>query len=275
MSWIFRRKPKSEPAADFEIGYASDPGRKRGREPNQDAVGIELPIEGQNIPTLLIVADGMGGHAGGAEASQLVVEAIHEHYRLTKEIPDAPTFLRECLEKARLELRDAATQEPQLAGMGSAIVLTLLYPKKMVVANVGDCRAYLIHGKKMTQLSMDHSVVADQVRAGLLTPLQAMHHPKRNRLTQSLNSKRDTVKPFVKEYNFKKGDTIVLCTDGLWSIISEAVIDAVATEMAPQQAAEKFVALTYARQSPDNISVIVAKRSGNKLHVMPLNPNSL
>lgn len=266
MNWIFRRKAKSEPATNFDIGYASDPGRKRGGEPNQDAVSIEHPAEGQNIPPLLIVADGMGGHAGGAEASRLVIDAIHGHYRVTTEISDASKFLTECLDKALLALRDAAAQKPELTGMGSAIVLALLYPKKVVVANVGDCRAYLLHGKKMTQLSLDHSVVADQVRAGLLTPLQAIHHPKRNQLTQSLNSRRDTVKPFVKESRFNREDAIVLCTDGLWSLISEAVIQAVVSEMAPQQAAEKFVALTYARQSPDNISVIVVKRSVNKLH---------
>jgi serine/threonine protein phosphatase PrpC len=274
MNWIFRRKTKDEPAADFEIGYATDPGRKRGGEPNQDAVGIEHPANGQNIPPLLIVADGMGGHAGGAEASRIVVNVLHEQYLVTTEILDAPAFLTECLEKARLALHDAVDKDPQLAGMGSAVVLALLYPKQVVVANVGDCRAYLIHGKKMTQVSMDQSVVAEQVRAGLLTPLQALHHPKRNRLTQSLNSMRETVKPFVKESRLKKKDAIVLCTDGLWSIISEAVIQAVVSEMAPQQAADKFVALTYARQSPDNISVIVVKKSVNKLHALPPNPNS-
>jgi len=119
----------------------------------------------------------------------------------------------------------------------------------------------------MQQLSYDHSVVADQIRAGKLTPLQALRSPKRNRLTQSLTPRRKEINPFFYQAPFSSGDILLLCTDGLWGVVSEAIVQAVALELPPQEAAEKLVALTLASGAPDNVTVVIARRRGVKVAV--------
>lgn len=245
---------------DFEIGAATDPGRKRRGEPNQDAL-LVLPAE-SGRPPLLGVADGMGGHVGGAEASRLVVEAIAACYRHTEKIDSPPTILLDCLKEAHRVLLARAQERPDLASMGSTVALALITGGQVYAANVGDSRVYLLHGQEMIQLSYDHSVVADLVRAGQLTPLEALRSPKRNRLTQSLSPKRKEVTPFIAQAPFAEEDTLLLCSDGLWSVVSEAVIQAVTQELPPQEAAEKLMALVLAQGAPDNVTVVIARRRG-------------
>lgn len=115
---------------------------------------------------------------------------------------------------------------------------------------------------EMQQLNFDHSVVADQVRAGLITPLQARWHPKRNRLTQSISPKRKEIKPYFTQTPFGEGDLLILCTDGLWGVVPEAILQAIALELPPQEAAEKLVSLANQNGGPDNISVIIVKQAG-------------
>jgi protein phosphatase len=145
--------------------------------------------------------------------------------------------------------------------MGSTAVLAVLDKERLVVANVGDSRAYLLHGREMNQVSFDHSVVGDELRKGLISFLQALRHPRRNRLTQSISARRTSIDPYVAEYALDPNDTVLLCTDGLWGVVTEAVTQAVALEMPPQQAAEKLVALANTSQAPDNVSVVVARRT--------------
>lgn len=244
----------------LEIGVATDPGRKRRDEPNQDAL-LVLPVEAER-PPLLIVADGMGGYKGGAEASRLIVAQAAAHYRQADFPVDLPNLLRECLFAAHQALIERAAADPELASMGTTAALAVIDGEKVYAANVGDSRIYLLRGREITQLSYDHSVVADQVRAGALTPLQARRSPKRNRLTQSISPKRKEITPYVTEAAFGEGDVLLLCSDGLWGVVSESVIQVVALELPPQQAAEKLVALTLASGAPDNVTVVIARRAG-------------
>jgi protein phosphatase len=294
---------------DIETGAATDAGRKRRGEPNQDAI-LVLPAE-NGRPPLFIVADGMGGHAGGALASKLVVETIVEHYCQAGNYRDLTVLLGDCLQRAHRALADRAAGQPEYSSMGSTAVLAVLQGGQVFIANVGDSRAYLIRDRQadsdaptlvrqsikprpiffsvrarlrrilggqqsrreknktvpevdlaMQQLSYDHSVVADQIRAGKLTPLQALRSPKRNRLTQSLTPRRKEINPFFRQALFSTGDTLLLCSDGLWGVVSEAIMQAVALELPPQEATEKLVALTLASGAPDNVSVIVARWRG-------------
>jgi len=249
---------------DFEIGIASHPGRKRSGKPNQDAVEIILPDVERKHPPLLILADGMGGYAGGEVASRLVIETIRDLYRQSEVSNDYSAFFVGCLQKAHEALRSHSAQNPQMADMGSTVVLALLDEEQIVTANVGDSRAYLFHDGEILQLSHDHSVVAEQVRTGLITPLQARRHPKRNRLTQSLSARRQEIHPYVNRSLLKPGDIVLLCSDGLWGVVSEAIIQAVAIELSPQDAANKLVTLANASQGPDNVSVIIARRAGDR-----------
>jgi len=299
---------------DLEIGSATDPGLKRRGEANQDAILID-PAEGSR-PPLFIVADGMGGHAGGALASKLVAEAIADHYCQAGDYRDLPALLGRCLLHAHQVLAEYAARQPEYASMGSTAALAVLLGKQVFIANVGDSRVYLIRGHpsasdaptlvsqpkrskpksktlgawlrrirggkrshldkdksftdlSMQQLSYDHSVVADQIRAGKITPLQALRSPKRNRLTQSLTPRRKEIAPFINQTAFAEEDTLLLCSDGLWGVVSEEIIHAVTLELPPQKAAEKLVALALARGAPDNVTVAIARRRGAKAAVAP------
>jgi serine/threonine protein phosphatase PrpC len=282
----------STSSPDWDIGAATDPGRKRRSEPNQDAILVVPPENGH--PPLFMVADGMGGYAGGAEAGQLVVKAIASMYRQIGDIEDLPTLLKECLEHAYQTLVKYTTGHPELASMGSTAVLAVPMGGQIVIANIGDSRAYLLryagapvlHAHRSTslvnwfrrgkqvekaaepameilQISYDHSTVADMVRAGRLTPLQALQSPLRNRLTQSITPRRPGIQPFISQIPFADGDTLLLCTDGVWGVVPEATLAAIALELPPQPAADKLVQQAVSYGGPDNISVIIARRRGD------------
>lgn len=250
----------------YEIGSAIDPGRKRKGKANQDALVVLLPPKGQNTPPVLVIADGMGGYAGGQIASQIVTQKFSDQYASYK----GDDFLFEdfvtvAIEVSLKEMQRRAEIDPDLANMGSTVVTVSIFGGMARVANVGDSRAYLVHEGEMHQINYDHSFVAEAVRAGLLTPLEAMQHPKKNQLTQSISSRRPNVNPYFGKTPFSDNDLVILCSDGLWGVVPEALIQAVVTELPPQQAAEKLVRLANTRGGPDNISVIVCKKAGAKL----------
>jgi protein phosphatase len=270
---------------------STDPGRKRRKEPNQDAI-LFIPAENGRSP-LFIVADGMGGYIGGEEASRLVVDAVAARYRQADKIEDLSTLLQECLQNAFTALVKHVASHPDLSSMGSTAVLAAIKGEQVVVANVGDSRAYRLRyveaaalpairhfslfnwfrrskgtgkdqepGVEILQFSYDHSIVADQVRAGQITPLQALRSPKRNRLTQSITPRRKGIKPFTFQVPFEDDDTLLLCTDGLWGVVPEATLAAIALELPPQAAADKLVQQAVTYGGPDNVSVIIARRKG-------------
>jgi serine/threonine protein phosphatase PrpC len=251
---------KTRLSAGYEIGSASDAGRKRKGEPNQDSVDMVLPSDAENFPPLLVVADGMGGHLGGVEASNLVVKAFREHYLQARHPANYLQLLAVCADMAHKAVRDHGSQDQNLMSMGSTVVAVVLEDKRISLINVGDSRAYLFRGKKIIQISQDQSWVEDQVRAGILTAAEARGHPKRNRLSMSITAKRPSIAPYSKGYDLEPADIILLCSDGLWGSVPETLIWAAATELEPQAAADKLVALANANRGPDNISIIIARR---------------
>ncbi len=245
---------------EFEIAALSDPGRKRGGAPNEDSLLLQ--------PPLIAVADGMGGHAGGAIASRTVVESMGAYFTKSSAGADGMLLLDGCLQAALQALREHAASSPSLAAMGSTVVMAVLGRGQAYIANVGDSRAYLLHGREMTQVSYDHSVVAEQVRLGTVTPLQARTHPKRNRLTQSLSPRRGEVKPHICQVTMARDDSLILCSDGLWGVVPEVIIQAVVNDLPPSEAVRKLTDLALASGGPDNITVIIARRKD--AHPIPL-----
>ena len=245
----------------FDIAYQTDAGCKRGGEPNQDRVLVLPADDARRQPPLLVVADGMGGHVGGAVASQKVVDAVGDHYRQAKPGRDPLMLLRDCLEAALEALRTHARMNPELEAMGSTVVAAILEAGHAAIANIGDSRAYLIHEQEMTQVSFDHSLVGEQLRLKIITPLEARDHPRRNRLTQALSPRRTTLKHHICQVPFVKGDTLVLCSDGLWGVIPETLLQKVATDLTPGEAVKELVQLAIDSGGPDNITVILARHA--------------
>jgi protein phosphatase len=145
--------------------------------------------------------------------------------------------------------------------MGSTLVAAVIDETHISLINVGDSRAYLINAAGMRQISYDHSLVGEQLRRNFITEAEARSHPRRNVLSMSISAKRDQVDSYRAEVSWQPGDCLVLCSDGVWGPVSERQIQAAALKYAPQAAADRLVALANANQGPDNIAVIVARRS--------------
>ncbi|MCJ7530125.1 MAG: protein phosphatase 2C domain-containing protein [Anaerolineales bacterium] len=246
----------------LEIGQASDIGVQRKEKGNQDCIGVSLPDKTTSMPALMVIADGMGGYTGGSLASSLVIETILEQYRTT----NAPAgtnlceILRQGILAAHEKLLFKAKDDPELAKMGSTVVAVVVQGNQVCLANVGDSRAYVINEDEIKQISWDHSLVGEMVRAGMLTTIEARTHSKRNILTNSISAHREKFDIYTTSYELSLDDIIVLCSDGLWGPVSESQIQAVVVELPPQRAADKLVELANRNQGPDNISVIVAKQ---------------
>lgn len=254
-------------SAQFEFGFACDVGRKRKGEPNQDTVEVVLSAPaGTWHPPLLIVADGLGKHFGGAIASQLVVRTFKQEFlRAQHPTADYLQLMESCVQAAHQAVRAEGEKDPKLALMGSTIVAAVLADKNLYILNVGDSRAYLVGDKKMRQVSEDQSYVGAQVRAGVLTEQEARVHPNRNRLIMAITAKRTEIKAFAAGVQLEPQDIVLLCSDGLWGVVPESLIQAATNELAPQAAANKLVALANNSRGPDNISVIIARQS--RVHI--------
>ncbi len=208
------------------------------------------------------VADGMGGAVGGAKASKLAVEAIEKRW---KEMPP-PSSDRESIQKWLLETVTLANQsvwheaeeDSTVRGMGTTVVVAVQGDDNYLeIAHVGDSRAYLLRDGKPTLLTNDHSVVQEMVRAGRLTEEQARINPYKNLITRCLGHE-EKVEVDQTPVELKRGDWIVLCSDGLPTVLrDEQICDVVSTTHEPDGVCEELVKLTLDGGAPDNVTVVV------------------
>ena len=248
----------------FVIGQATDPGLKRGKSVNQDSIGVAELSRGSGQVPMLILADGMGGYFGGELASRIAVDTAKELFAASD--PEKTGFqavLRECIEGAHQKIGENAATDELLSAMGSTVVLAVPTEKSVWIGNVGDSRAYLITAEgAITQISFDHSLVMEQVRAGLITKEEAENHPRKNVLTMSLSGQRGKVDPYITEIPWKTGDAVLICSDGLWGPVPEDQIRSTVMSLEPQEAAGRLVELANRNGGPDNISVLICRNGG-------------
>ncbi|MFV9505652.1 MAG: PP2C family protein-serine/threonine phosphatase [Oscillochloridaceae bacterium umkhey_bin13] len=216
------------------------------REINQDA------CDGREIGavTLLVVCDGMGGHAAGEVASALGVATILERFE-TEQSP------HEALQTAFVAANTAIYSQGH-GSMGTTGVAALFRANRLYVANVGDSRAYLVREGQIRQISHDHSFVSDQVAAGLMTPEQARHSNVRNIITRALGHSAEVEVDLFAE-GLLPGDTVLLSTDGMHGLITDDEIAELAGMFPPDQAAQRLVDLANERGGIDNITVMIAQ----------------
>jgi PPM family protein phosphatase len=245
----------------YDIGLATDVGIKRRGKENQDSIKVILPTLFNRRPPLLIVADGMGGYEGGAIASRLVIDTLSHHYvKANLNRSSYLDVLYEAILAAHEGVRKKSKEDERFIQMGSTVVAAVLEEETMYLANVGDSHAYVVNEAEIRQVNWDHSLMAEELRTGNLTPEQARDYPRKNVLTMSINAKRDEIEPFTTAIKLDANDVVVLCSDGLWGPVTEAQIQAVVLELPPQRAADKLVEMANANQGPDNISVIIARK---------------
>jgi PPM family protein phosphatase len=245
-------------------GGVTDVGRVRTN--NEDSFRILEPLN------LFILSDGMGGEAHGEVASALAVETIADYCAQPKEdsgvtlagvAPDnwsADTKrLQNAVSQANFKIYDSAQKNPEQRGMGATLTAAWVNGSKLSVAHVGDSRAYLLRNGALQQLTSDHSLVAEQVRRGILTPQQAEESEMQSVLLRALGAHPE-VQVDVDETELFPHDVLLLCSDGLTRMVTEPEIaGTLQAETNPVSAAQKLVDLANDRGGLDNVTVIVAR----------------
>ena len=190
------------------------------REVNQDYVYVsDLPVG--KLPNLFIVADGMGGHKAGEFASRFTVEVVKDGLaKSTEEGPEA--MIRQAITSANQRLLETAKQDSKLEGMGTTLVVATVIERTLYFANVGDSRLYLLNND-IKQVSKDHSLVQEMVRLGGIKQEDAKNHPDKNIITRAIGAKEQVEVDFY-EYRLKKGDIVLMCTDGLSNMVEDTEI---------------------------------------------------
>lgn len=244
----------------IEARGITDVGRRRDH--NEDALLVD---EGLG---LFVVADGMGGHAGGGTASRLAVETIRRAIREAKERephrfgPSAaaaddgpPAALVRALEAASALIHRTAQGSPGLAGMGTTVTAALIVGRTGCVAHVGDSRCYLLRGGRIYQVSEDHSLVNEQVKAGAISPEEARRSRFKNIITRSVGFE-ERVEVDLVRLELGAGDVLVICSDGLSNLVEDAEILRVVEEGGIDAAPRRLVELANRRGGDDNVTVI-------------------
>jgi len=230
------------------------------RSENQDFGSYTTPAEEHRSHPggrLLIVADGMGGHRGGATASRLAAETVKKQY-LDSETTDVASALRDALTRANARIFSEAQANPDLRGMGTTTSALAVRNGEGWFGHVGDSRIYRVRNDEIKQLTEDHSLVASMVREGLITAKEAETHPRRNVLQRSMGVSEDVEIDVHGPFELQEGDTFILCSDGLHGLVKEPELKDVA-KLPIDQAADEFVKRALDRGAPDNVTVIVAR----------------
>lgn len=233
----------------------TDPGQIR--ELNEDSIYLERRADKiAALGELLVVADGMGGHDSGEVASQQAIETIAESYY--SEPKGNPTMaLKRAIERANAIIFQRAQREHR-QGMGTTVVAAVRATDQLHVAHVGDSRIYLIRRGEIRALTRDHSLVAEQVEAGILTPEEAARHPHRNVISRAVGTAPQVeVEVAEAPFRLQSGDIILLCSDGLTEHLSPNEILAILRDKPPHTATQALIDAANAAGGSDNISVIV------------------
>ncbi len=236
----------------------------RMREVNQDYVAVTNRTIG-NLPNLLVVADGMGGHKAGDFASRFTVETVFQEVEKTTEM-GPKTIICKAIETANRKLIEAAGQDIKLQGMGTTLVVATVIEHTLYFANIGDSRLYLLN-TGIKQLSKDHSLVQEMVRLGGINAEEAKRHPDKNIITRAIGAKEKVEIDFF-EYRLKKDDIILMCTDGLSNMLEdEEMFQIVENSRDIVEAVERLVERANENGGKDNIGVIIAKPFDNEVNV--------
>ena len=250
--------PIFEPLA-LEVAHGTETGRSH--RVNQDCLVTYVPSDPQKHRrgNLFLVADGMGGHNAGGSASRLAVDVTVEEYYADAE-EEVSASLTHAIEAANEAICQQARENSALSNMGTTVVAAVVREQELHVANVGDSRAYLIRGEEIGQITLDHSWVAEEIRAGRMTPDEARTHPQRNLLTRALGLGAQ-VEVDIFQRNLETGDIIVLCSDGLTEYVKDGEIKETVNKYSSALATRRLVKLASDRGGSDDISVIVVKTS--------------
>lgn len=232
----------------------SDIGKMR--KVNQDSCGYHTVCDGLGF---FIVADGMGGHNAGEVASLATVNTFLDKAKILNEIKSdkhATDFIKGAFRRANDIILYKAAADASMAGMGTTAVAAIVTENNFIIGNIGDSRAYVISDGKIQQITEDHSYVAQLVKAGTIKEEEAKVHPKRNEITRAVGVEFYR-EPDIFNCEYKKGDVLLLCSDGLDKMVEDDVIlNIVLEENEPEQICKKLVDEANAQGGLDNVTVL-------------------
>ena len=242
-----------------EIASRTDPGRDPDKQVNEDAAAhaeVKLGL-------LAVVCDGMGGHAGGKEASELAVKTVLEIMEAAPEKTAPRDALRHAIEEANRSVWSMPTNEGGYRP-GSTIVAILAHAGGAEIAHVGDSRIYLVHSGAITQVTKDHSMVQEMVDRNLIKQEDAANHPDANKIMRALGIAKDVAVELRPEpVAYVAGDVFILCSDGLSDLVSPSEILDIAGSRPAAQAAGQLIDLANARGGHDNITAMIVRMKGS------------
>ncbi len=252
------------PLLYIQAGARTDLGRVRKN--NEDCYSIDSSLQ------LYVLSDGMGGEAHGEVASQLAVQTVLTHCRQAENSRATPIFgesspdvsertnrLASAIHLANRKVFETATSNPEQRGMGATIVAAWIDGQRLSLAHVGDSRVYLLRGGTMDQLTADHSLVAEKVRVGILTPQEADASEMQSVLTRAVGT-NSKVEIDTDEQVLLIGDFVLLCSDGLTRMVTDPEIaSTLLTSASAQESADRLVDLANENGGADNVTVIVLR----------------
>ncbi len=247
--------------ATLKMGAKTDLGRIR--ENNEDKFDFYEPEDPSVLATkgaFYAVADGMGGHSAGQIASEMALKTVIQAYYANPSA-DTEASLRRAIEEGNALVYDTAQAVPDRQGMGTTLTAAVVREDQLTVAQVGDSRAYLLRDGHLTQITEDHSWVAEQVRLGVMTAEDAVHSPFRNIITRSVGTSQ-SVEPDIASHALRAGDTLLLCSDGLTGHVDLPDLEAILLEHGPSVAAMRLVEEANRRGGRDNITALILSVRG-------------
>ncbi|MBG9388896.1 Stp1/IreP family PP2C-type Ser/Thr phosphatase [Caenimonas aquaedulcis] len=245
---------------NYEFCIRTDPGL--ARENNEDSVTFDEPVR------LGILADGMGGYNAGEIASGMATTFIKSElgrwlsqagrHANTREVRRAMEI---CVDNANRSIFNAANSNPHYSGMGTTLVVGVFQDGRVLIGHIGDSRCYRLRGNEITQVTKDHSLLQEQMDAGLITPEQAATSSNKNLVTRALGVE-DAVLLEVNEHRVEPGDIYMMCSDGLSDMVDdEGIAKILAGDATLEQKAAQLIDAANANGGRDNISVFVAQAS--------------
>jgi protein phosphatase len=252
----------------LEVASCTDPGIVRSH--NEDSIAADA------TKGLVVLADGMGGYNAGEVASGMATTVITtELQHLLEETPPyrlepasgrpwAEKLLKDQIAKANTSIFQAAQSQPQYSGMGTTLVAGLFYDNKVMLAHIGDSRAYRLRGETFEQVTRDHSLLQEQIDSGMITPEQAKFSQNKNLVTRALGID-PTVEPELNCFEAQPGDVYLLCSDGLNDMVSDEDIGMTLQTLSAnlRLAAQQLVQMANDNGGRDNVSVILVRVVGD------------
>lgn len=240
----------------MNIAFLSVTGK---RQRNEDACYVPRR---EDKTKLVLVADGMGGHAAGMLASTMAAQSISEALAGRTMPENVQSAVQTAIDRANLSIYRKAQSEKECLGMGTTLCMAVLEEEVYLAANVGDSRLYQYDGETLIRVSADHSLVETLVKNGIITREEAKVHPQRNVITRALGTGAYEEVDYFRR-SWKEGDVLLLCTDGLHGSVEDEQIEGILQKELPlEEACAQLVDLALSQGSRDNITVVLVRNGG-------------